>query len=137
MATSWFTRLPGWFSDGDVGKVFVFNAGAANIATGTKFGSIQIKNDFSVPLTIQSVRAILATAPTTQSAIFDVNVDGTTIFTTQANRPTIAAAATDSGSVTNMEVVTIAPGSVLTVDVDQIGSGTVGAGLTLTVTCRS
>jgi hypothetical protein len=56
-------------------------------------------------------------------------VNGTTIFTTQGNRPAIAAASNTSGKVTNMDVTTIANGQYVTIDIDQIGSSTAGSDL--------
>jgi len=41
--------------------------------------------------TIQDVLCRVTTAPTTSAVTVDVNLNGTTIFTTQANRPSIAA----------------------------------------------
>lgn len=99
----------------------------------TAVGAGRIYNDSGRTLTILSVRASVGTAPTGQSLIVDVNVNGTTIFTTQANRPTIAAAGNTSGKVTNMDVTTIADGSYFTVDVDQVGSGTAGSDLTVQI----
>ena len=75
---------------------------------------------------IVDARAVVGTAPTGASAIFDVNKNGTTIFTTQSARPTIAAAATASGS-SAPAVTSFAAGDVITLDCDQIGSGTAGA----------
>ena len=60
------------------------------------------------------------------SIIFDVNKNGTTIFTTQANRPTIPAGGyytfTNIANVTNLAL-----GDYLSVDVDQIGSTASGS----------
>ncbi len=96
-------------------------------------GAHRLYNDTGSAWTIASVRASLGTAPTGSSAIFDVNVDGTTVFTTQSNRPTIAASGYTSGKVTNMDVTTVADGSYVTVDIDQIGSTVAGADLTVQV----
>lgn len=53
--------------------------------------------------------------------IFDVNKNGTTIFTTQGNRPTIAISGNaDNASVP--DVTAFAAGDYITVDVDQVGS---------------
>lgn len=82
---------------------------------------------------IESVQAMVGTAPTGSSVIIDVNINGTTIFTEQANRPTIAAGDFTSGAVTVMNVTTLSPGDYLTVDVDQIGSGAPGRDLTVLV----
>jgi hypothetical protein len=81
---------------------------------------------FDDDYTITNVIATVGTAPTGQSLIFDVNKNGTTIFTTQGNRPTIAADSfTDLTS--TPDVTTVASGDYLTVDIDQIGSTIAGA----------
>lgn len=76
---------------------------------------------------INVVRASVGTPSSGASVIVDVNIDGTTIFTTQGNRPTIAAAGyTATGT---PDVTALPDGSYLTVDIDQIGSGTTGSDL--------
>lgn len=83
--------------------------------------------------TIAGIRARVNTAPTGASVIVDVNKNGTTIFSTQSNRPTIAASAFDSGYVTNMNTTTMAAGDYFTIDVDQVGSTVEGSHLTVTI----
>lgn len=102
-----------------------------NLAVTT--GAFRLYNDTATAWTIQSVRASVGTAPTGASVIIDVKVNGTTIFTTQANRPTIAAGANTSGSVTNMDVTSVAAGNYMTVDIAQVGSTVTGADLTVQV----
>ena len=80
-------------------------------------------------ITIKSIRAMVGTVPTGATIIVDIHKNGTTIFTTQGNRPTIAISANDSGEVTNMNVTTLAKGDYLTMDIDQIGSGDAGKDL--------
>lgn len=82
---------------------------------------------------IVDVRAYAGTAPTGASMIVDVNKNGTTVFTTQANRPTIAAAA-NASSTTKPDVTAVAAGDRLSVDVDQIGSTVAGSDLLVSVT---
>lgn len=67
-----------------------------------------------------TVIAGIATLPTNQPIIVDVNKNGTTVFTTQANRPTVGTA-TNSSGVKTPNVTTFAAGDYFTVDVDQIG----------------
>jgi hypothetical protein len=83
--------------------------------------------------TIVDIRAYLETAPTTSSFIIDVNQNGTTVFTTQGNRPTIATSA-HASSTTLPDIVALTAGDRITVDIDQIGSGTAGTGLFVTIT---
>jgi hypothetical protein len=78
---------------------------------------------------IKTVKASVGTAPAGSSLIVDINKNGTTIFTTQANRPTIAAAATAATLAGQPNVLTFAAGDLLSVDIDQIGSGTAGSNL--------
>lgn len=104
---------------------------SGNIPTFT--GAARIYNDTGTIQTITSVRATVGTPPTGQALIVDVNKNGTTIFTTQANRPTIAAGTNTSGEVTNMNITAINPGEYLTVDADQVGSGNPGADLVVQV----
>jgi hypothetical protein len=99
----------------------------------TDVGVHRLYNDSGAPWTIASVRASVGTSPVGASVIIDINVDGTTIFTTQANRPTLAPGTNTTGKVINMNVVTVNDGSYLTVDVDQIGSTAPGSDLTVQV----
>jgi hypothetical protein len=81
---------------------------------------------------VTGVTVAVLTAPVGASLIVDVNKGGTTLYTTQANRPTIAAG-TSSATASLPDVTEFAAGDVITVDVDQIGSGTAGAGLTVAI----
>lgn len=85
-------------------------------------------------LTITKAKVVVKTAPTGASIIVDVNKAGTTIFTTQANRPTIAISGTQADSGTP-DVTSLAEGDKVTIDIDQIGSTIAGADLTVEVVC--
>ncbi len=81
---------------------------------------------------IQTVAAMVNTAPTGASVIIDVNKNGATIFGTQVNRPTIAAAAT-SATVGAHSTLTVTDGDYLTIDIDQVGSTVAGADLVVII----
>lgn len=116
----------------EAGLLFAFSyTGTVAVTT----GAFRIYNDTGSTLTIKAVRATVTTAPTGASIIVDINVDGTTIFSTQGNRPTIAISGFTSGKVTNMNTTSIADGSYFTVDLDQIGSTILGANLTVQILC--
>jgi hypothetical protein len=85
---------------------------------------------------IVDVMVMVNTAPTGASLIVDVNKNGVTVFTTQANRPTIPAASFSSGRVTNMNITSLAVGDYLSADVDQIGSTIAGSDLVVMVRVR-
>lgn len=122
--------VPGQLAAANITKLVPYSyTGTVAVTTGT----FRLYNDMGASWTISGVRASVGTAPAGASIVIDVNKNGTTIFTTQANRPTIAAAANTSGNVTNMDVTTVAAGEYLTIDIDQIGSTTAGADLTVQI----
>lgn len=84
---------------------------------------------------IETVRIAVDTAPTGAALTVDVNKSGTTIYTTQSARPSIAASA-NTATGNNPAVKTFAAGDYITVDVDQVGSTVAGADLTVTVRVR-
>jgi hypothetical protein len=111
-------------------EVYTFFVGGAQTTGTEKQGFLM-----GVGGTIVDVRAYLSTAPTGQSFIVDVMKNGTTLFTTSGNRPTIAAGA-NASSTTLPDVTSVAPGDRLRIDVIQIGSGTAGSNLYVSVTVK-
>jgi hypothetical protein len=101
------------------------------VAVGTGKSRIYLEGDYVV----ETVRAAVNTAPTGAALLVDVNKNGTTIYGTQANRPSIASG-TNSALGGTPSVTTFAAGDYLTVDVDHIGSTAAGADLTVTVRVR-
>mgnify|MGYP001238740521 CR=1 FL=1 len=85
---------------------------------------------------IVSVIARVSGQPTGAAILIDLNRNGTTVFTTQSNRPTIGAGTNSSIVVTSMDVVTLAPGDYLSVDIDQVGSTFAGSDLVVAVRLR-
>lgn len=83
-------------------------------------------------LTIRGAWAAAGAAPTGADVVVDVNRNGVTIFTTQANRPRVAAG-TNGGVISMPDVTSFADGDYLTVDVDQVGSGSAGSDVTVGV----
>lgn len=83
-------------------------------------------------IVITNISVTLGVAPTGASAIFDVNKNGTTIFSTQGNRPTVTASNTQDLTSTP-DVTTAAAGDKITVDVDQIGSTIPGGEATVQI----
>lgn len=110
----------------------VFSYGGPLIVVDGKF---KLYNDTGTTLTILSIRASVDTAPTGASVIVDIHKNGTTIFTNQANRPTIAISdTTNVGGVP--DVTSWLAGEYLIVSVDQVGSTIAGADLTVQVLAR-
>lgn len=82
--------------------------------------------------TISKVKVYSDVQPTVTSLIVDININGVTIFTTQANRPTIAAGtnADDSGT---PDITAVSEGDRISVDIDQIGTVAGGNDLMVSV----
>jgi hypothetical protein len=85
---------------------------------------------FKRAATITNVYASVGTAPTGAAIRIDVNKNGTTIFTTQGNRPDIAVS-TFADMTATPDVTSIAASDYITVDIDVIGSTVAGADLTV------
>lgn len=83
--------------------------------------------------TIVGTRLMVGTAPTGADLLVDVHKNGTTIYTTQGNRPSIAAGANSGGPGTTPDVTSLVAGDYLTIDVDQVGSSVAGSDLTVTI----
>jgi hypothetical protein len=83
--------------------------------------------------TIVGTRLMVGTAPTGANIIVDIKKNGTTIYTTQANRPTIASGQNAGGPGATPDVTTLTAGDYLTVDIAQIGSTVAGADLNVSV----
>jgi hypothetical protein len=86
--------------------------------------------------TVIGVRGYLGSAPTGSEAVFDVNRNGVTIFSDPATRPRAAAGSQVIPEASGMSVTALNAGDVLTVDIDQIGSGSPGADATLVIRIR-
>ncbi len=82
--------------------------------------------------TITVLRGAVGTPPTGSEIVLDVNVNGGSVFATPADRLSILADA--HTAVVQPVDLTVAAGDYLTVDVDDVGSTTPGADLTVTVT---
>lgn len=102
--------------------------GELEVTTDTGAHRFYVEGNF----TIAHVQISVAVAPTGSSVIVDVNVDGTTIFTTQSNRPEIAVSGffDASGTINDPDHD---DGQYITVNIDQIGSTLPGEGLTVIV----
>jgi hypothetical protein len=74
--------------------------------------------------------ATVTTAPTGASLIVDININGTTIWSSQANRLTIAIAGT-TATTTTFNTTALAANDLITLDIDQVGSTVAGVGLTI------
>lgn len=99
--------------------------------------NVSWRNDtgFSVELVAMRVQDA-ATAPTGSSAVFDLLINGTTAWGTNAgNKPTVLAGAT--GGVTTLFDTSIVPvDATVTWQIDAVGSTVAGAGGTIVMTVR-
>lgn len=117
----------------DMPVVFTLDVGdeATNLATGTA------KKTWRAPFAflLTDVRISVNTAPVGSTIIVDVKNDGTSVFTTKT---TIDASELTSVTAAVPKVIDtahddIADDAVVTVNIDQVGSGTPGKGLKVTL----
>lgn len=104
-----------------------------NIATGTSLAPLLI-----APFNLKILKAFarVKTAPSGADLIFDINKNGTTIWSTQANRLKILDGIT-SGTQSTFNTVNVDEGDYLSLDVDQVGSSIAGANATVELYCQA
>lgn len=121
-----------WGAGGSLVETSFGIAGVQALATG------QGRYYVTKACTILGAVASLGTPPTGTSFIVDVLKNGVTVYTTAGNRPTIAINGNVSATVlVAPDITALAVGDYLTVNVAQIGSGTAGSDLTVTVRMTS
>ncbi len=79
-------------------------------------------------MTLSSVSLSAKGAPTGAALIYDIHLNGTTIFST---RPQINAGQTTGGGSAVFSTVDVPTNSSLTIDIDQVGSTFAGSGVTI------
>lgn len=104
-------------------------SGTATVQSGT----MRWYNRTGRTLTLVGAWVAANTAPTGATIIADVNKNGTTVFTTQGNRPTVAISGNGGGISATPDVTSLADGDYLTVDIDQVGSTVAGSNVTIGV----
>lgn len=83
-------------------------------------------------MTIDAVSVSCGNPPTGSSIVVDINRNGSTIYTNQANRPTITAN-NYLALATTPDITTLNQGDYLTVDIDQVGLVYPGSDLAVTI----
>lgn len=96
--------------------------GTLTVITGTS----RMFNRFDRAFFINEVFCTVEDAPTDSSIIVDVNINDASVFA--VTKPTIPAGSV-TGSSTSLSATAWAIGDYLTLDIDQIGSGTAGSNL--------
>lgn len=81
---------------------------------------------------IESVKVSCGTAPQGQSIVVDINRNGASIFTNQANRPHIYTG-TNTSSLVVPGATLLDEDEYLTVDIDQVGSTFAGSDLVVVI----
>lgn len=108
-------------------------------------GTVKMMTSAPFDLTIVGVKAKVLTAPTGASLIIDINKQyydendhqykTESLYTTQANRPTIA----DGNNAVDAalpDIVTLLKDEIVFIDIDQVGSTTPGSNIVVTLECE-
>lgn len=96
-----------------------------NLTTGTA------KKTFRMPfaMTLTAVRASVSTAPVGSTIVVDINEGGSTILSTKLSIDASEKTSTTAATPAVISDAALADDAEITIDIDQIGSGTAGAGL--------
>jgi hypothetical protein len=115
--------------DGTLRRVVPIRIAGAQTAGANKFSFVMPEAGTYVSCYFE-----LLTPNTGATFICDVNKNGTTLYTTQASRPTFVASTTTSAEAAAADVTSLTKGDVLTVDIDAIGSTIAGDDLKVYIT---
>lgn len=108
---------------------------ASDETTALTVATDKVKFILPYAFTLTGISASVTTAPTGATLIVDVNEGGTSIMTT--NKIVIDVSETSTATAATAPTLTdnsLASGSLITIDVDQIGSTVAGAGLKVYLT---
>ncbi len=105
-------------SSSDIAYIYIFRI----------FGYLRVITDLDATpfenCTINNITMLRQYAGTSGSTIIDINKNGTTLFTTQSNRPqVIYSAGNNAVDTTVPDITSIANGDVITIDIDQVEGG--------------
>lgn len=122
---------------GTTGTLTVTGGGGGGEATNLRFFQFTANGPYIVDtavdgaripddvFTISAVRLHRADAGTSGSTTIDINVDGSTIYSTQGNRPSIAFNDGDNNvDATLPDTLEITTGQIITIDTDAVEAGT-------------
>lgn len=126
----------------DAGAATTYNVEALTQRTLTVFsddrnvlttgnGDARFYNREGIDLVIVGVWVSAGVQPTGAAILVDVNLNGSTIYSTQANRPTVPAASNGGGISATPNTTAFEQGDYLTVDIDQIGATIPGGRITV------
>jgi hypothetical protein len=89
------------------------------------------KKTFRMPfaMTLTGVRASVSTAPVGSTIVVDINEAGSTILSTKLSIDAAEKTSTTAATPAVISDAALADDAEITIDIDQIGSGTAGAGL--------
>lgn len=122
---------PGGFSGGVGVEAFQFSRNVVTIST----GGTPLTLDGSYTLESYTIGCGKTTPPVGHAIVCDINKNGVTLFTNQANRPTIPDGQT-VGSTTAPDIVDFVAGDYITIDIDEIGTSYAGANLEINLRLR-
>jgi len=116
------------------GSPDVFQLAASDETSDLTIGAGKITFRLPSAITLTDVRASVNTAPTGANLIVDINVNGTSIFTTDlleidAGEKTSTTAVTPP----NITTTSLSDDDEISIDIDQIGSTVAGTGLKITL----
>ncbi|GEM_PF-1596082 len=101
-------------------------------ATALTTGSAKLTFRMPYAFTLSAVRASVTTAPAGSTVIVDINENGTSILSTKLSIDAGEKTSTTAASAAVISDSALADDAEITIDIDQVGSSTAGAGLKVT-----
>ena len=117
------------FSAGTKGVTESFIIACSDETTDLTTGTAKATFRMPYAFTVQEVRASVTTAPVGSTIIVDINEGGTTILSTKLSIDASEKTSTTAATPPVISDSALADDAEITIDIDQVGSGTAGAGL--------
>ena len=117
------------FSAGTKGVTESFIIACSDESTALTTGTAKVTFRMPYAFTLQAVRASVTTAPVGSTIIVDINEGGTTILSTKLSIDASEKTSTTAAVPPVISDSALADDAEITIDIDQVGSGTAGAGL--------
>ena len=117
------------FSAGTKGVTESFIIACSDESTALTTGTAKVTFRMPYAFTLQAVRASVTTAPVGSTIIVDINEGGTTILSTTLSIDASEKTSTTAATPPVISDSALADDAEITIDIDQVGSGTAGAGL--------
>lgn len=132
----WLERVNSALQYYDARTVFPIVIACSDESSSLTAGTGKVTFRMPFAFTVSAVRASVTTAPVGSTIIVDINEGGSSILSTKLSIDAGEKTSTTAASAAVISDTALADDAEITIDIDQVGSSTAGAGLKVTLLGR-